>query len=816
MIIGTPDYISPEQAEGVEADHRSDIYSLGVILYEMVTGTVPFEGDTALSVALKHKSQMPMDPRKLNPGISGDLSRLILICMEKDRERRYQTAEAVLADLHNIGEGLPLGTKIKPGRETFVATLIRKKLFVPVLSIALILIAVVILQFLLPKISAPPLSRKLSLAVMYFENRSGMPDLDKVLVEMMITNLGRYEEIEVVSSQRLFDILKQMEKPDIETIDKKTATEVALKAGVQAMLLGSIMKIGDKVIINSHLTDAESGSIIDSAQAEGGNIENDIFGMVDKLTAEIGSNLGVYSKGKDQGLKITDVSTDSLQAYRYYQKGLQEMYRFKFTDAAANFQKAVDIDSSFATAYLWMGWSQAGMGMALANPYRDITPIKSSMAQAKQYSQKTTEKEELLIDIGSALIDFDTARAKTCCQKLVAKYPKEKLGYHFLGFSYLGENEFEKAREAYEKELELDPTDANTYWSLAYSNAWMKDQSAAVSAAKKYIAVFPDVFNTYDSAWEIHLMFGLYDEAQRFLEEALNRNPNWSDWVQARFGMTHLFEQDFNKAREKFRWFSKNIPLYSSYMGFIYFIEGKYQKAASEIRRVLDSAQKAKDIASEMRTRFRLGIILTAQREYDEAIDEYSEAEQLSNTLFDENFNPYSLLAHHLTGIALVYKGDYEAARDRADLIRSTIQRGNYTVLHSNYYHLLLGELFVAQNKPEAAQDELDKMPKSLTLPRYKKLAAVIDCLQGRFEEAADKYQNYFKYRQSNLGSMDFFDFLEQHSKLDYNLAKIYEQMGETKKASAHYEKFLDLWKEADPGIPEFEEAKKTLAALKN
>jgi len=108
VIIGTPDYISPEQAEGEEVDRRSDIYSLGVILFEMVTGSVPFRGDTAFSVALKHKTEAPQYPRKLNPQVSEDLSRLILKCMEKDKEKRYQSAREAHSALDRIEKGIPL------------------------------------------------------------------------------------------------------------------------------------------------------------------------------------------------------------------------------------------------------------------------------------------------------------------------------------------------------------------------------------------------------------------------------------------------------------------------------------------------------------------------------------------------------------------------------------------------------------------------------------------------------------------------------------------------------------------------------------
>ncbi|GAG29635.1 unnamed protein product, partial [marine sediment metagenome] len=155
VMIGTPEYMSPEQAEAGEIDQRSDIYSLGVILFEMVTGRVPFEGETPLSVAMKHKSEKPPDPREFNAQIPEDLSRVILRCMEKNKEKRYQGAEEFLSELNNIESGLPTTERIIPKRKPITSREITvkvnvKKLFFPAfVVIALIVIVAVVWQLFL-------------------------------------------------------------------------------------------------------------------------------------------------------------------------------------------------------------------------------------------------------------------------------------------------------------------------------------------------------------------------------------------------------------------------------------------------------------------------------------------------------------------------------------------------------------------------------------------------------------------------------------------------------------------------------------------
>lgn len=156
VIIGTPEYMSPEQVEGKEVDHRSDIYSLGVILFEMVTGRVPFEGETPFTIGIKHKSERPKDPRWLNAQVPKDLSQLILKCMKKKKEERYQSAGEVRSELSILKKGIPTAEREIPksrpltSREVTVTSGL-KKLLIPILVLITLITAAVIIWLSLLK-----------------------------------------------------------------------------------------------------------------------------------------------------------------------------------------------------------------------------------------------------------------------------------------------------------------------------------------------------------------------------------------------------------------------------------------------------------------------------------------------------------------------------------------------------------------------------------------------------------------------------------------------------------------------------------------
>jgi serine/threonine protein kinase/tetratricopeptide (TPR) repeat protein len=826
VLIGTPEYMSPEQVEGKDVDPRSDIYSLGVILYEMVTGRRPFDGETPLSIAHKQRYEAPEDPRKVNPQVPDGLARIILKCLEKDKAARYESARALDADLAGIEEGLPTAEKVAPKRKSITTkditvTLSIRKLFVPALAILVLIGAAVVVWKLIGGRKAIPAaassSGKPSIAVMYFENQTEKPGLDKMLVTLLTTNLSRYKDIEVTSTQRLFDILKLVGKQDAQTIDRSLATDVATRAGVKAMLLGSIIQIGPKIRLASQLIDVKSGSILGTQSADGTKYE-DLFTMADGITAQVGNYFG--GGGSGPGLKVADVTTSSLEALDFYQKGYDMMLRWDYPGARKLLAKAVEVDPTFAMAYAYLAMAQLGSPASVYGLYTGLTEAKKILGSARKYSARATESERLIIQLAAALFDRDLAKAAGFGRELLARNIPEKWAYYSIEFEHWSNSDFAGAIRTAEQALESDPTDGISYNTLGYSYGFLDDFPAAISAIKKYMAVHPDVYNAHDSAWEISMWAGRFDEALGYADEAMRTHPAWTSF-ESEAGWALIHQGRGGAARERFRRWAQSAPSRGPEaaidMGLSYLREGKLRDAQAELLRALDLFRSDGGKIREIFCRFVLGEALLIQGKFTQALAQFEEAEKMSGDVYEFDFNPIPLTRRFYAGRVFVAERDYEKAAAAAEEIKGIIKKHDMAPAYLVFGYLLEAEIAMAQNKPEEALRLLDRagMRAWWSSPFYWRTKAAAEEALGRFDPAIQSFKRFLG--RVIIARQDICDpvrYFYELSMVDYNLGRIAEKMGDPAAAKDHYRKFLDGMTAADPGLPEVADAQKRLAAL--
>ena len=274
-VIGTPDYMSPEQVGGEDVDQRSDLYSLGVILYEMVTGRVPFQADSAFAVGMKHKSETPQAPHAINPQIPDDLSRLIMKCMEKDRGERYQAAEEILTGLKGIKEEITTTRGISRGIKTVTTPLIEK-------------------------------TEEKSIAVLPFVDLSPQKDQEYFcdgLAEELINSLTHISELRVPARSSSFSFKGK-------GVDVR---EVGKTLNVQTVLEGSVRKAGNRLRITAQLINISNGYHMWSERYD--RDMDDIFAIQDEISLAIVDNLKVKLL-KGERTKVIKRHTEDKEAYK--------------------------------------------------------------------------------------------------------------------------------------------------------------------------------------------------------------------------------------------------------------------------------------------------------------------------------------------------------------------------------------------------------------------------------------------------------------------------------------------------------------------
>jgi serine/threonine protein kinase/tetratricopeptide (TPR) repeat protein len=808
-IIGTVSYMSPEQVRGEPVDTRSDIFSFGILMYRMVTGNLPFDGDTQVSTLAKILESQPEQPRLQNDQIPAEFERIIDKCLQKNPDDRYQDTRDLVVDLRNLRRqydssisGVTTGitdvTGLAGRRRLTKSTL---KTIVPVVVVAVFLAAIFYQIFSDSGSNGGPIlhASENALAILGFENKTGEDSLTWLqtgLPEILLTDLAQSQSLSIISRDRVLDCLESDSKHKTGGIfSHPECLEAAQSLGAKHALSGAYYRMGPNIRIDARMEEIATGRILLTEKVIG----TDPFVLVDSLTDKIARSLNLEDSATTRA-SVKTFTSSSPEAYKMYLAAMEKFEKELYRESIAEFKEAISLDSTFALPY---------MRIAMAHVF-DGRPQQGAQwfALAKQYQDRLPNWEASVLDIYANIwldVKYDEAFAKM--NLLIRNHPDDKESRYIYGLMIFAfTQDTVQTFAQMDTALQLDPSyiPVLTWFSNIHRNRGEYDK--AIDYALRARQHCPDSPSPYFALATLYGRQNQFDQAIEEYVALLNQFPGNYEALSSLSGI-YIHKREFKMARlylDRVKETHADDPFimyrYYANMSNLANWEGKFKTGMDYQFKSLEQTMLAED-SNIIALKFS-GIASFYQR-----FRMADSAKHYSGKLYEWG-SVMNRIDYPITLVSI----DQSMADSARKLFDETLN-GFKSIIPNDLWPLAdaIEKLFNAYIEADTAALIETFLEANRVSPGSgagnERAAGYLAALSGQYEQALELLKKHVEgQRMTSSGFV--------YPYVHYHLGLAEEGLGNTAQAIKHFEEMLKYWGDPEIELHEIKDARKRLARL--